>query len=707
MKHLIHYFTFISSLIFGFSTSNCLAHFGSKGPYGGTVSCAITYDSTVYIGTANGGVFESTTSKLVAWKPRPVGLKNGKITALAHSAKDLYAATADSGIYIFNGYAGSDRYWKKINNGLTTLRIKTLIAVDTGTVLAGTDGNGIFKTVDKGLTWTKISNSTLDNAVITGFAKSGTRLFVIGSSQGVFTSDNKGDTWTDFNDAKTRNIPGAVSISFNTSTNELIILNGNGLLRTNVAASSPVASYSDVNSPANAIPQAISNNGTAWFLITSGGVYTTLSNAINWISINTGLTTNNVSAVVAFQSMLVAGTFGEGIFKANAANPSWTPVNFGFNNIKTYSMACSGEAVVVAATEKGVFVSKDLAASYKRANKGLTDSLNVNDLIFFGTRLIAATNSGIFISTDTGSNWMPFNSGLSNLPFLRLAVSSSYIYAFDGLFGVFQSSGTTWKSIFSSPQALTPGSLAFFGGKVAMGIRTQGVLVSDEKNIGFKPFSSGLTNKLVTSLIAKGPKLFAGTDGGGVFVTDTATDNWTSTTPTIISHTSLMGLDGSRIEAMAAYGGYVFASYKGGLLATSDYGATWIEGGNQFNLPSYTQVNKIDFVSTRVFVTTEYNGLYSNALSELPPNGVAELEKNMGNVTVFPNPSNGIVTIDLQSIHGTVKRVIVYDLQGKEITAIQPAVSVNPVVSLLVAPGVYHIQVITNEGTAGQKVVIE
>ena len=706
----IHYISYLFLLSFIFSAFPSSAHFGSKGPYGGTVTCSIVYDTTVYIGTANGGVFESTTSKLVAWRARPVGLKSGKITALARSGAYLYAGTADSGIYIFNGFVGSDRYWKKINNGLSNLKIKSLLAIDSVTVLAGTDGNGIFKTTDKGATWTHIANSTLDNAVVTGFAQSGTKLFVTGSAQGVFISGDKGATWADFNDAKTLNVPGTTSVSFNATSNELIVLNGNGLLRTAVAASNPVAAYSAVSNglPGNAIPQVISNNGVAWFLVSSDGIFTTPSNSISWMPINTGLPATVVSSVVAFQTSLIAGTFGEGIFKASIANPSWTANNFGFNNLRTYSMVCSGAALVVAATEKGVFVSKDLANSYKRANKGLTDSLNVNDLLFFGTKLLAATqNGGVFISADTGASWTPFNSGLSNLPILRLAASSSYIYAFDGLCGLFQSDGASWKSIFSSPQSLTPGSLAFFGGKIAMSLHKNEVLISNEKNIGFKPFSTGLPASPVTSLVARGPKLFAGTDGAGVYATDTVAANWTATAPTTISHTSLMELNGSRIEAMAAYGGYVFASYKGGLLATSDYGTTWIAGGNQFNLPSYTNIYEIDFVTTRVFVTSEYNGLYSNALSELPPNSVEMLESNIGNFNIYPNPSNGIVHIDLKNMKGTVKEVIVYDRAGRKVSTVKPASSPVLTTTLNLAPGMYFIQVLATEGTAIQKVVIE
>jgi hypothetical protein len=80
----------------------------------------------------------------------------------------------------------------------------------------------------------------------------------------------------------------------------------------------------------------------------------------------------------------------------------------------------------------------------------------------------------------------------------------------------------------------------------------------------------------------------------------------------------MLSIDSRKIQDMATYGGFVYASYKGGLVATMDSGKTWIPGGNQFNLPSFTDVKKISFVKTRIFVTTEYNGLYSNALSELP-----------------------------------------------------------------------------------------
>lgn len=696
--------------LFILSSFSVFAHFGSKGPYGGTVTCSIVNDTTVYLGTKEGGVFESTNTKLVAWRARPVGLKSGKITALANSGKYLFAATADSGVYIFNGYVGSDRYWQKINNGLGNLKITALVALDSITILAGTDGSGVYKSVNKGASWTLISSTPINGTTVTGFAKAGNHLFLTSANTGVFISSDNGATWADFNDTNTLNIAGTTSISFNATTNQLIISNKNGLYSTLLTTPPPVAAYTAVSTglPANTTIRSVSNNGSVWLLATDAGVYISQASPINWTASNAGLTTMNVNTVVAFQSSLVAGTTGEGIFKASIASPTWAANNFGFNNLATYSMACSGEAVVVAATEKGVFVSKDLANSYKRANKGLSDSLNVKDLVFWGTKLLAATeNAGVFISEDTGSTWMAFNNGLTTHPVQKIVTAPGYAYLYNDSGEIFLTTGTSWiRTEGGLPSNIKPTAFVFYKNVIALATHGNGVYISVLGDMLWTGSNTGLSNLNVTSLAAQGNTIFAGTDGDGVFVSD-STYNWKKTALTSISHTTLIGLNGNRIQAMATYKGYVFASYKGGLLATSDYGATWIAGGNQFNLPSYTNVNKIDFVTTRVFVTTENNSLYSNALSELPPVGIEEIKSNIGYFTIYPNPSNGVIHLDFTNIQGSAKQIIVYDVLGKKMHQMATSGQLNETVELQLATGVYFIQVITNNGSTTQKISME
>jgi len=210
------------------------AHFGSKGPFGGTVSCATTFDTTVYIGTLTGGVYSSTSSKLVGWKPMPVGLKSGRITALAHTGTNLYAATADSGIFIFTGYVGSDRYWNKINTGLTNLNITCLLAIDATTVMAGTT-NGVFITTTDGDSWVSVNNG-LTNISVTSIERADARIF-ISTDDGVYASDNNGSSWFDFNDTNTAQKAGTRALAYNPATDELMLVNDEGLyLASNVSA---------------------------------------------------------------------------------------------------------------------------------------------------------------------------------------------------------------------------------------------------------------------------------------------------------------------------------------------------------------------------------------------------------------------------------------------------------------------------------------
>ncbi len=611
-------------------TQISFAHFGSKGPFGGTVTCGIAYDTLVYIGTAEGGVYQSTNSAITSWSPKPVGLKSGKINSIAHSGRYIFVATADSGVFRFTGFVGSDRYWEKTNTGLTNLKIKSLIAIDSITVLAGTDGGGLFKTTNKGASWAAISSVSLNNAVVTAMAKAGSRIFLSTLAGGIFKSDDHGDSWQSFNDVNTMNIGGSATLSYNASSDELMVLNSNGLFLAAAASTANTAVFNSVGAPLNADVRSISNNGTKWFLATNKGVYASVTGTISFATFNTSLSVLDVNVVVPFQSKLVAGSNRGGIFKSTNGT-SWTAANNGFNNLGTSALFTNGTALVIAATEKGVHVSNDLAASYKILNKGLTDSLNVTDLTLFGTKLLASTKyGGVFVSADTAKNWVAFNADLGSLSIKKIIPSASFAYLITTTNEIYRSDLVNGWSLVQTglPVNVNPTSLAFYEDKIILGTYGNGVYTKNETSGDWTSFGTGLSNANVTAVAAlvkaSGTKLFAGTDGSGVFVADATSGTWTATVAVSIAHTVTMGLNGKKIQTLATYGGYVFASYKGGLLATKDAGKTWIAGGNQFNLPSYTNVNKISFVTTRVFVVTDNNGLYSNALSELDP--VANIE---------------------------------------------------------------------------------
>jgi len=460
------------------------AHFGSKGPFGGTITCTTIAGDTVYMGTAEGGVYESTSSALIGWRARPVGLKSGKVMAIAHTGIRLYVATADSGIYILNGYVGTDRYWNKINNGLTNLNITSLVAIDATTLMAGTT-NGLFLTTNSGTNWTAV-NGNLHHLKITAIEKAGVRIFITVLDGGVYSSVNNGTSWSSFNDVNTDHIGGTIALSYNTATDELLVLNKNGLFLALSANTGSGAAFTSANSglPAGTTIYSISNNGSEWYLATDNGIFTSTTSVISWFSLNTGLSTMNIKTVEPFKTGLVCGSINKGIFKAALPFTNWIPMNVNFNNLKITAMHTSGVGFVVAATENGVYVSKDLAANYESANNGLMDSLHVTDLTMGETLLFAATtNGGIFVSADSGKQWSPANVGLTSINIKKMFYSNGSMYAIDASDNLFKTSvaSTNWVSIQNGlPTGVVLTSMAFFGNNILLGTLGQGVFIKSK-----------------------------------------------------------------------------------------------------------------------------------------------------------------------------------------------------------------------------------
>ena len=634
MKKTITKLSFVLASV-ALTTTTALAHFGSKGPFGGgKVTCSVTKKDTVYIGTADGGVYAATrkydaTAKdtiIASWSAKPVGLKSGKIVALAHTGKYAIAATADSGIFRFSGYVGSDRYWVKINKGLTEFTTTSVISLDSTTLLVGTKSGKIFKSTDLGENWTEVINVPFAGSKIVGIDASANRLFLVSETKGVFYSENKGSTWTSLNDSNTLNIEGATSIAYNAQSDKLMVSNKNGLYILTSANTVTSASYTKVTFTGNVSNIIAGPAKDKWIVLSDQGIAIALPNYMTgvWYPANLNLPGN-----ATFNSAFILGKFlytsldKNGIYRFDETNTTWVATNTNFNNIKTNSFATNNAKLIYVANERGVYVTKNLATSYTKINKGLTDSLHVNDLAIFGSKAFAVTeNAGVFV-TDTAANvWSTFNKGLTNMAIEKVFASKGFVYVVCSTGNVYETNGTAdWKLIQAGlPAGIEPVSLAFLGGKVYLAAHGQGAFVKPEGSGEWKDINKNLPTDHLTSITALGTNVYVGAHHGGVYVSDIHNIDWKATAETSIDHTTLLGLDGDAIQALSNYGGYVFASYKGGLLATSDEGKTWERGGNQFNLPSFTDVNKIGFAGERVFVTTENNCIYSNALSEVPLN---------------------------------------------------------------------------------------
>lgn len=152
-------------------------------------------NSTLYAGTLGAGIFKSTDQG-DTWTPINKGLTEPFINAIAVSGnqKDILFAATLSGIFRLR--IGEEQ-WEPM--GLKDIRIQTLAASDKqpDVLIAGTWGEGVFRSIDGGITW-EASNNGLSHPFISTIAidPEHPEFIYAGTwGEGIFSSRDEGRTW--------------------------------------------------------------------------------------------------------------------------------------------------------------------------------------------------------------------------------------------------------------------------------------------------------------------------------------------------------------------------------------------------------------------------------------------------------------------------------------------------------------------------------
>jgi hypothetical protein len=666
------------------------AHFTTKGPYGGSVTCLLATDTQVFIGTANGGVFRSTSAAVTSWHyANYSGLLNGSVNSLASMGQYTLAGT-NGGIFKSNDAGNS---WNVSNSGLSNQTVLSLIAAGDH-IIAGTNGGGIYLSHDSGSTWEQ-SNVGLTNLIVTAFAFDGIAIYAA-THAGVFSSVDEGDSWTPINsglsDLSTRSIA--------VSGNNILVATASGIFVSDRSTISWTQQSTGLGS--TTVNNLAVTNGII-YAATSNGIYTSPDQQnITWTEANNGYE-GNVTSSAVYNGKLFAGTREDGIYRSlSLSSIAWSEFNSGFNNLETYAIYNSG-TLIIAATNKGLFVSNDLAANYTRSNSGLTDSLHITSLVFGGGRLYASTqNAGIFVSADTGITWTSCNTGLTVHNIKKLITTNTFLFAATASGEIFSTPliSINWGINTGIPSGINPTSFATDGSShIFLGTETQGVFMCMD-NQSWSASNNGLTNLKVTALTVSGTTLFAGTTGGGIFKRELM-GNWS------VGGTGLPS-QAMAITSLCASGQWVAAGFKGGVYITYDNGASWKAPNVTQFIPEYADITEISFTpsSTRIFVATPYNCLYSNSIAELPT-GIYNVHADPGQIIVSPNPNNGHFTIALKDIKATVESIRIYDLSGKQVyesTDFRYRNSTS--ISLNDLSGMYFIFIQTDKGSLSKKLIL-
>ena len=262
--------------------------------------------------------------------------------------KIVYAGSNGDGV--FRSLDGGNT-WATVNRGLTNPIVPALAVNphDTAVVYAGTTGDGIFRSLDGGTTWTPV-NTGLTNPLVTAIALNSlmpSTVYAGTNGGGVFRSLDGGDTWAAVNAGLANTIVSALVV--------------NPVTPNVVYAATPGA----------------------------GIVFRSANGGTNWSAASTGLSNPNISSLAIdplSPNTLYAGTIGNGVFKTVNAGGNWT------------ATALVPNAVVT--------------------------GLAVNPLIP-NTVYASTIGGGVFRTTDAGDSWAQFNTGLGNFDVRALAITPS------------------------------------------------------------------------------------------------------------------------------------------------------------------------------------------------------------------------------------------------------------------------------------------
>ena len=389
----------------------------------------------------------------------------------------------------------------------------------------------------------------------------------------------------------------------------------------------------------------------------------------------------DVSAFAQNKDIIYASVTGI-LYKSSDSGKSWHFVPTDPQDSTITGIVIIGDRIYISSYPGrddvgGVWYSDD-EKSWTPMNEGLADR-RILEFTNIGTTLVVGTEEGgAFRKKATENSWHPINSAFSTqspnrqqinkvhvksgtdpsqeppLPsFIRvdsMAVMDNLLYigmhigVGEGVFrdgGLFRSDneGDSWTRISVEEMHHTVEAMDVFGSTLYASTFGGGVFRSDDKGNSWMLVSEGMTDLLVTTLVALDDKtVFAGTGEIGVFKSEDGGNSWTEVNTGIMS-TSVDNLEvlGDRI--------YAHGSVGSRLLYTENGGESW----ESVEVPP----KPIEFIYSQI---SALNGkLYVGATRIAPNNavgGIFQLDE-LNNTLIEIKTDEEMYTIQCMHIVGT------------------------------------------------------
>jgi hypothetical protein len=453
-------------------------------------------EDALFLGT-NGGVFE-TSDRAATFTAGNSGLTSLQVNVLlANSAGDRFYAATAGGVFVANNTVPS---WVFFNTGLPDRAVNAM-AFDSGGVLAGTNGGGLFQSSATGWTGNSLPASPAVRALLLDSSKNPATLYVgtgsSGGGTGIFKTTNGGSTWIASTTGLPLNGDGpvnalAVAPDASASTGELLYAAiGSGVFRSGDSG----ATWSSAGSGLPGEPSALTLNGPSLVYAAEGiqGVYVTSDGGLSWFPMNNGFDTSvgdyppaaclpaSVTSLAFAKTGTPTGTVYAGtnclVYESVNGATTWTTSSplFAVSALavapnRPLTVYAGGDTLLDTLTGGASWIDLGIVFPADATTGGIT-ALAVDpsssSIVYAGTAA-----DGILKTTNGGVTWNTVNTGLPNVPIGSLALvpagtsPSTVIYAGTNGYGVYASTnaGASWSptgiELTNIAQTITFGALS-------------------------------------------------------------------------------------------------------------------------------------------------------------------------------------------------------------------------------------------------------
>lgn len=171
-----------------------------------------------FLGTQNFGAYLNVSN--TSWKNSSNGLApkgtSPRVYAFYQSGNKIFACTR-SGLFLSTN---SGLLWLKVAGGIPDIELTSITGIG-GVIYLGTYGDGIYKSQDDGVNWSKSTPNTFSNLLVRGLSSdANNNVYAACDSQKVLKSSDQGNSWSVLNSG----FPYQAAASSVLSTGDLLII---------------------------------------------------------------------------------------------------------------------------------------------------------------------------------------------------------------------------------------------------------------------------------------------------------------------------------------------------------------------------------------------------------------------------------------------------------------------------------------------------